>query len=279
VNADGSAPLRVSPSDAATSGCDSDPAFAPSGLELAFQTCDPGRHATAVGTMATTGLDRRLVVRSTSNLPSPQTPAFGPGGGRIAFAAGASASTRLFTIRLDGTKRRRLGVIGYSPSWASTGELAYTVPLSRRRWCNSTQLDDLYKLDAKLRHSRRLTKNYGSYAPDWSPDGRRVAYTRDYTSGSDESKRLHRTPMDCKPMVRRANRYGPEIVVARATGKHGRRLTRKGGSDPAWSPDGKLIAFERSGWIMVMRANGRDAHKVVRGTQPAWQPLPAVLIP
>ena len=76
-------------------------------------------------------------------------------------------------------------------------------------------------------------------------------------------------------VVRKAARYGPEIVVASANGGHARRLTRKGGADPAWSPDGKLIAFERGGWIWTMRPNGKEQRRLVRGTQPAWQPLKA----
>jgi Tol biopolymer transport system component len=279
VNPDGSAPLRVSPSDQAAAGCDSEPSFAPSGLQLVFQTCDPGRHATVVATMTSTGLERTTVVSSSSSVPAPQTPAFAPDGRRVAFAAGASAATRLFAIGTDGGHRRRLGVVGYSPSWSAGGRLAYTVPLNQRRWCNSTELDDVYALGSSLHHPRRLTRTYGSYSPDWSPDGRRIAYTRDYTISSGEKKRLHRTPMDCKPMVRRANRYGPEIVVAKASGKGARRLTRKGGSDPAWSPDGKLIAFERSGWIWTMRADGHGARRVVRGVQPSWQPLAEVVPP
>jgi Tol biopolymer transport system component len=265
VQPDGSARLRVSP-DGAT--CDSEPSFSASGLQLAFQTCDPARHATAIGTMTTTGLERWTLAGN-----SPQTPAFSPSGARIVFAAGASASTHLAVVDADGTGRRRLKAVGYAPSWSVTRRVAFTVPLNRRNWCNSTELDDVYVLGSSLKRAHRMTRNYGSYAPDWSPDGKRIAYTRDFTVGRGDAKHVHGTPMDCKPLVRKATRYGPEIVVARANGKHARRLTHTGGSDPAWSPDGKLIAFERSGWIWTMRPNGKGQRKLVHGTQPTWQPL------
>jgi Tol biopolymer transport system component len=274
VNPDGSGVTRVSPSGVTGAGCDSDPSFSPSGLVMTFQTCDPERHATAIGTMTFAGLDRRTVAASSRAAPGPQTPTFAPDGKRLAFAAGATATTHLFAIRADGSKRRRLPADGYAPSWSKTAGLAYTVPLNRRRWCNSTQLDDIYALDHSLRHRRRLTKTYGSYGPDWSPDGRRIAYTRDFTIGSGDASDVSTTPMDCKRAVRAASRYGPEIVVARANGKHAKQLTHDGGSDPSWSPSGAFIAFERAGWVWTMRANGHGPHRLVRGIEPSWQALP-----
>ena len=68
-------------------------------------------------------------------------------------------------------------------------------------------------------------------------------------------------------------RVGREIVVADANGSNDRRLTYTGGSHPAWSPNGKLIAFERAGYIWTMRVNGKRQKRLVRGVQPAWQAL------
>jgi Tol biopolymer transport system component len=268
VKPDGTSRKRVTPAGVTGGRCDSEPAFAPSGLELAFQTCDPARHSTAIGVMGLDGTGRRIVVRDSAAVPYPQTPAFAPGGSRLAFAAGAH-DTRLVSVRLDGRGRKRLKQLGYEPAWSRAG-LAYSATVNRERWCNSTQLDDVFALDPTLTVRRRLTRNNGSYSPDWAPDGRHVAYTRDYSVSSSDGPRVRGT-RDCKVGIRKAQKYGPEIVTAKASGKSGHRLTRLGGSEPAWSPDGKLIAFERAGYIWTMTADGHRARRITKGTQPAWQ--------
>jgi len=52
-----------------------------------------------------------------------------------------------------------------------------------------------------------------------------------------------------------------------------RRLTENGG-DPAWSPDGHAIAFERNGEIYVMRADGTRLRRLTRSPSedsfPGW---------
>jgi dipeptidyl aminopeptidase/acylaminoacyl peptidase len=54
------------------------------------------------------------------------------------------------------------------------------------------------------------------------------------------------------------------------------QLTFDGQSDhPRWSPDGHRIAFDRSGDIFVMDANGRNARQVTTvgdASEPAWSP-------
>lgn len=269
VKPDGSSRKPVTPAGVAGGRCDTAPAWAPSGLELAFQTCDPARHSTAIGVMDPRGAARRIVVRDTGKLRYPQTPAFAPGGARLAFAAGAF-DTRLFSIGVDGRGRRALRQRGYEPAWSRAG-LAYSVTVNRERWCNSTQLDDVYALNLASGVRRRLTRNNGSWAPDWAPDGRHVAYTRDYSVSSRDAGRVRGT-RDCKAAVRTAQRYGPEVVVAEASGKSAHRLTQLGGSEPSWSPDGTTIAFERAGYIWTMTADGHLAQRITKGTQPAWQP-------
>jgi len=44
------------------------------------------------------------------------------------------------------------------------------------------------------------------------------------------------------------------------------------GSAPAWSPDGKRIAFARDGGVHVMDADGSNIVRLRAGTHPAWSP-------
>lgn len=91
--------------------------------------------------------------------------------------------------------------------------------------------------------------------PDWSPDGRKIAYMED-----------------------------GHIFTMRADGSHQTQLTFGDEFDigAAWSPDGRKIAFRRdfgNGYrpVFVMNADGSNQHQLTsetpRQSVPAWQPL------
>ena len=270
INPDGTEPRRVSPTGARYAGCDSDPAFSPRGSWLVFQSCNPARHVTNISRMTVAGRKRKTIVTSDYGRVAPQTPAFSPSGRRIAFAAGSNRP-KLFLAKANGHLLTSLGVVGYAPDWSSRGLIAFTVPENTRQWCNSTELDDVSVIRTDGSHRHKLTRNYGSYDPSWAPDGRHIAYARDFTINPSDYSDAH-GPMDCLHIHTSQAPYGPEVVVADANGSNDRRLTYSGGSHPAWSPNGKLIAFERAGYIWTMRANGKRQKRLVRGVQPAWQP-------
>lgn len=56
------------------------------------------------------------------------------------------------------------------------------------------------------------------------------------------------------------------------TGQPGQlhRLTL--GTAPAWSPNGRRVAFDRGKWVMVGSVQRRSFRRLVRGTAPAWSP-------
>ena len=69
-----------------------------------------------------------------------------------------------------------------------------------------------------------------------------------------------------------SNRDGiSQIYVMDPSGANQTRLTTPGNaSQPAWSPDGKRLAYVTGGVIHTMHADGGDDQTVVNGSQPAW---------
>jgi hypothetical protein len=118
---------------------------------------------------------------------------------------------------------------------------------------------EIYVMTAEATGLTRLTNNVASdYAPSWSPDGSKIAFT--------------------------TSRFGNlEIAVMNGDGSGVARLTNDTRVDevPAWSPDGQRIAFTRE-WaadrwdIYVMNADGSGVTNVTNNMKnaggPTWSP-------
>jgi dipeptidyl aminopeptidase/acylaminoacyl peptidase len=62
-----------------------------------------------------------------------------------------------------------------------------------------------------------------------------------------------------------------DLWVADADGTHTRRLVAKA-DQPAWSPNGRRLAFTRDGAVYTVRVDGVDERRIAPGAHPAWSP-------
>ena len=157
---------------------------------------------------------------------------------------------------------------------------------------------DIYVMDADGTNETRLTDNRAlDINPAWSPDGRRIAFTRSadiYVMNADgtnemrltENKARYADPAwspDGHHIAFTSDRDGNwNIYVMDADGTNETRLTDNEASDdqPTWSPDGHHIAFAsvRDGNrdIYVMDADGTNVTRLTDSTardiDPAWSP-------
>jgi len=146
--------------------------------------------------------------------------------------------------------------------------------------------------------------------PNWSPDGKRIAYVGSANDPSDLDTafwHIHTVAPDgsgdaqispertsdrepsWSPNGRRivfsveygdfSNAPSPGIWVMDADGSHRRQLTHNGAREdqaPSFSPNGRKIVFADFG-IAIMRADGSHRRQLIEDDaayKPAWQPLP-----
>jgi Tol biopolymer transport system component len=218
--------------------------------------------------MGTDGSHVRLLVTNAAYA------AVSPDGSRIAFCRDHA----IWVVRRDGSVARQLthplskDTNDCDPAWSADGSSLY---FTRQKHFTRRLIEpsaDIYLISAQGGHARRVTDSSGCPSePAVSPDGRLIAYVdtglEDCNLGVDEIALMttagREASMPFRVLVSYSERYG----VFRSQ------------FDPAWSPDGKRLAWVVAGLfasamdgIWIASVDGSAPQRVTPGSAPAWSP-------
>jgi eukaryotic-like serine/threonine-protein kinase len=182
------------------------------------------------------------------------SPAFSRDGSRIAFRSDREGGG-LYVMGLTGEAVRKVSDRGETPAWSPDGRsLAYALEHVGVSPLNVESAGPgLWTLDLETNEHRELVAS-DAVLPDWSPNGRWIAYTA-RTEGTLSS-----------------------IWIVPAEGGPSSRVTDDGGNDwgATWSPDGRFLYFssDRGGSMNLWRVALAPDQRRTAG-DPASVPTPS----
>jgi Tol biopolymer transport system component len=220
MNADGSEQRMLTRNPARKYDPTTELAWSPLGDAIAFVSPRDGNPE--VYLVNADGSERRRLTRNTVR---DSNPVWSPNGRRIAF----ESNWQVWVMNADGSGQRRLtrnGGRNVAPAWSPDGQrIAFERRLGRRQslpWCSgcgSALYFEVWVMNANGSQARLLARD-AAQQPSWSPDGRKIAFTRQIGERQRRGGRL------------------TDIYVMNADGSGQRALTRGADreSQPVWSP-------------------------------------------
>ncbi len=236
--------------------------------------------------------DQQIPVETFKTIDS--EPAWSPDGVTIAYTHVTSVSgepTGIWLLDLS-TEKKHFLTPGMSADWSPDGrQLVYV------------KNTNIFVTDTSASNQQQLTDWGDCYNPDWSADGKRIAFDTNRNDpkganviwlmnvdGSDKIDisqhgvgewREPKWRQDGQSIlhIRYTDHPTPDLYVVNSEGTNAIRLTNNNRTDdyPTWSPDGKHIVWDSygggTGGIWIMNADGSEQHLLIPyGGFPSWSP-------
>ncbi len=231
------------------------PQFSPDGKWIAYTISEWDRKENRrVAHIYLVSVESGRSIKLTNGEKGESAPQWSPDGTRIAFLADRDKGNQIWIIPVNGGEAEKLtseenGVAAFR--WSPDGkQIAFVTrdepkDKAEREKRKKEKFDTivvdsdylyshLWKINVETKEKKRLTEGDFSVSnPQWSPDGRWIAYVRS-PSGAQES-----TFTDI------SENRNTDIYIISADGGAMRRLTTNPAADtnPQWSPDGRWIAY------------------------------------
>jgi Tol biopolymer transport system component len=256
INPDGSAKTKVT--DTYVSGYPID--YSPTGKKITYTSYEGFNDGKDTGPQKdaeiyTIKVGGGAKTNVTNNNRDDEDSSYSPDGKRIAYTHWDGHDLEIYTVNTNGTATFQVtnnGTNEFDPSYAPDGKKIVFSGEESNFWPLFTYAVEIYTIGVHGKNRVQLTNNATyDYFPDYSPDGRRIAY-----SGSGEKS--------------------TNIYTISARGGDKTKVTK--GDDPDYSPDGKKITYyignDLHGVIYTINVGGGGKSRVTEGSNPAWGSRP-----
>lgn len=153
-------------------------------------------------------------------------------------------------------------------------------------WDHAEPQWNIWVMDADGRNQKNLTRTRegGCRFPNWSPDGKRVAFRKDgqglYVMNADGTAQQRLSPNDSRDDMPAWSPDGRELVFADANDDNirrigadgqGEKLIIKRGTDPIWTPNGKQVLFigfrRKSAYLCLADRDGNNETLLTKSSE------------